>query len=309
MDLFRLLIEDDAFRAWFMQQPEQKDAALWTEGDSPHMIDFGNLTTNGFTLVDQFDGKFPRFFNASHNETPTLSSTFPTIVLDSDVSTHIADYIEGTLHRGDLISKVRHFLEWFAATPRMNVHPGYNLLERVARSSKENAMEWGVRTCRAILAVETMDRAHYRATGISRPAAEAAEYLLGEFGTTSLEDAATKQLSAILNFKGDTFEPHYCFLLKVPLIHAKRPKKAELNSKLAATINFINKKFGTASPIEMGIALTHYSAGFDRFIHLNRNTSFEENQARVVHAAWDLRVPASAHGRNPTRSRRSAENL
>jgi hypothetical protein len=278
-------------RAAYFAEPAHAHDCLWVTLAESHDIDFGYLASDpDFRIVDVFKGLRPWYFDARNSSGFGRALVLvPTLVIDSNIAGKLLSYIEGGMVNDQARAQVERFLRWFASTPTMNVNPAYHLIERFPRSADlAKAESMALRTARAVLSVETMDREYFLATGQVRPADDAATILHSQTGSGDIETVARQSVADTVRVANDVADPLYAFMLKVGLIAAQLPSPRQFLTKIDAIIAFTEETLKLAGPIEFAAAMLQFSGRLRKFATFTKSMSFEAITDRIQHAAWDL---------------------
>ncbi len=285
-----LLNSSEKRHEYFSKSANAADV-LWTSGDKPHGVDFGYLTTGeSWNVVDVFRGMLPRYYDVSSPDGNGVTLRLAlTLVLDSNIAGVLLSYVEGGMKDAGARAAVERFLCWFASTPQMNVTPAYNLIERFPRSADQiKAETMAYRTARSILEIETMDRSYYLATGLLRPSADVSEILRSQSGSDDFEAIARRAVADTARLAHGQVKDFYAFLLKIALISALRGKPRALVEKIDELVEFVERRFWLAGPLEVAAAMLQFTGGLGKFATISATMSFEAVKERITRAAWDL---------------------
>jgi hypothetical protein len=242
-------------------------------------------------VIDQFDGCLP--LEVTYNTLirgALQAPMIPTIALDSNVVSSLSRYLDpdSRLTAGErhAIQEFLHFL----IHGGFDYNPVFYFFESIGEAPDTETAEAAWRTSQTMLHFHTMDEPHFLATGEVRPDPKQLAPYQEQYSAETIPEIAARQTGKMLSdtpvIPINLLNSMRALLLKMALIH--RTSRASFWDKYILLREFSTNVLKTRFGRERTLALYYFSGEMDRFIPLQRTSSFRKFQRSLRAAAWDL---------------------
>jgi hypothetical protein len=242
-------------------------------------------------IVDQFDGCLPLEVTYNTLMRGALQAPMiPTIVLDSNVVSSLSRYLDPTSHltAGERLA-IREFVH-FLIRGGFDYNPLFYFFESIGEAPDTETIEAAWRASQTMLHFHTMDEPYFLATGEVRLDPRQLAPYQEQYSAKTIPEIAARQISKMLYntpvIQINLMNYIRALLLKMALIH--RTTRANLRDKCLLLREFSTDVLKMGSGRERTLALYYFSGEMDRFIPLQRTSSFRKFQRSLRAAVWDL---------------------
>ena len=164
------------------------------------------------------------------------------------------------------------------------------VVESFAKNLPERGREYAFRGTRAILQLHTMDKDHFRATGLVRLDPHILEDYQKDFGTTDLDQIVAAQLAHYAAFTETPPEVTLSLicLLKMVTIHRGTMPTRDFDAQWKAFDDFVFGRLGAYAGSMRLVALFYFAGKLDGWIRTHRNSNSEAAVDALSRCAWDF---------------------
>ncbi len=233
-------------------------------------------------VVDQFDNCHPievTYNTLIRNILP--SPLAPTILLDSNVVSTLSRYLDpkSRITDGER-STIREFVN-FLIQGRFDYNPLFYFLESIGGTPDTETAEAAWKSSQTMLHFHTMDEPHFLATGEIRTDQKLLAPYQEQYNAETISEIAARQIGKMLYDEPSLYFQNLmnasrAMLLKMALIH--RTTKASLKEKYFLLREFSTNVLKLNLVRESTLAICFFSGEMDRFVSLQRRSSFRKFQ-------------------------------
>ncbi|HVA28333.1 MAG TPA: hypothetical protein VNF68_09140 [Candidatus Baltobacteraceae bacterium] len=284
MNVFELATDREAAARAVIESPGLR---IWQfNGIYPHDVTIDALASRltSMEVIDQYAGSAPELFSIRrHIATKLELAVNKALLLDSNVSRYMRKYLAGDL-KEELRADAHALLTW-AAEQRVNFHPGFSLMETFSGSSDPEFH--GLELIKMGLLLSGMDPDSFLRDGQIVFGSAGLSFLRSNFGTESLDAAATIQMGRLPRDMRQVVDPTYAALLKIALIEDTVPF-AQFQRRVEEFWEFLEGTLRAVLSVELVTALLFFSGQIGGFIPLRASSPLAQRFADVRSSAWDI---------------------